>query len=420
MAYPARVSSPPPPTWPGHPGQDHDPTTLRPVTAPTPGSLTPGSLTPDTTTLRPAADPKAVEAAARAARRSRFRRNARRTIVVVLVCGLAILLGVVGGAVARYGQRMTAAAPPTDSTTPSASTTPTPDAATAADPASAVRGFLEAVARSDAQGALAYGQTQPADTSMITDTVLAAAHQDNPITEINVPPGPTAELDDGDQTDVEASYKIGTERVTQTYTVVRSGQRFLLTDIANEVDVSSERSQQIPMIIAGHEVDSDTIVLLPGAYDVTSGLPYVDWGNTTTLLVKAPDASVDTSGLELGLTDAGSQALLTAAQAAVKACLSQHSLTPKGCPFSYDTTDKVTAKTITWALSNDPFADAEPQLSSESDAVGQVRLTLSLKLTYSGTSSFNDDKVKREQSVSAYPTATADLTQSSLTITWKS
>lgn len=320
---------------------------------------------------------------------------------------LAIILGVIGGTFVAGGRTP---APP--------ESTPTPTAPVGSDPAAVVRGFLEAVARSDAPAALAYAQTQPADTSFMSTEVLTAANAANPITEINVPPVPSVS---SDSTTVQASYKIGAERVTQGYEIDLVGGAWKLAKVGSELDLSAKRSKKVPMILAGRSVDADTIILLPGAYEVTSGLTYIDWGPENTILVKAPDDFLSGSKLDLSINDAGTAAFLAATNASLNACVKVKKVNPSGCPFEYSNSSyKVTPSTISWTLTEDPLADKTPRLSYDDDGVATLSASIRLQFKAKGKTTYDGKATTISTPVYGSATASADLTKDSVTIAWKS
>jgi len=330
--------------------------------------------------------------------------HSKRLVLIGIACVVAVALGVGGGALlATYGGRA------------AASQTPSPPAK-ATDPASAVRGFLQALARGDAGAALAYGQTQPADASYLNADILATALKANPITEINVPPVPTS----SDQTPtIEASYKIGSERITGRFDTVLVGDIYQLKKTTSDLDVASLRSARVPLVISGQTVDSDTVTVLPGAYLVTSGLTYLDWGPDNTLLIKEPDSFVPTSDLQETITDAGVTAFTQAVKASLTGCLKIKSNQPSGCPFKYTTTGyKIDPKTVIWSLTEDPMTGFDPTLSSTKPGVGTGSLSLNLQMKATATSTYDHKKQIINQAVFSSATVSADLTKDSVTVTW--
>lgn len=322
---------------------------------------------------------------------------------MVVVAGvLAVVLGVIGGTFVASGR---GGPQPTPSPTP-----------TTADPAAAVRGFLEAVAKGDAAAALSYSQTQPADTSFITNEVLTTALAANPITEVNVPPQPSTQ---DESTSVEASYKIGTERVTESYDVNLVEGAYKLEEVGSSLDVSSQRSENVQMILAGREVDSDTVILLPGAYEVTSGLTFIDWGADHTVLVKAPGAFVSASNLDLSINEAGVAAYLAAVTSSLSSCVKIKKVNPNGCPFAYTSTSyTIDPKTISWTLTEDPLVDKNPRLDYDDDTVAVLSVTLRLRFKAKGRTTYDQKTTAIDTTVSDSGEATADLTGSTVKITW--
>lgn len=330
----------------------------------------------------------------------------RRLITALVVASLAILLGVVGGTVLVRG----GAGPGDPADSPSPSPTGPPN------PADTVRAFLEAVAAADAEAALAEAATQPADLSMLTDEALTAALAEAPISEINVPPVNDVEPED-ETTSVRVSYLIGEERVNDSFDVTRTGQRWKVTETTTEIDLSSIRAKEIPLLVNGSKINSNTITVLPGQYEITSGLDYIDYGEENTLLVAAPSSgSGSTSSIKPTLTSAGTRAFTDEVESHLEACMAKKELAPKGCPFGYKLgyREKITAKTIKWVVAGDP--DLDPDLDYTDQHIAKANFQLQMKLTATGSK--NGEKSKFSETVSSYPTVTADMTGSSVRITW--
>lgn len=110
--------------------------------------------------------------------------------------------------------------PPGSSASAPASNPPSAPAATQAS--DAVRGYLEALSKGDSASALALMADAPADTSLMSDAVLAESNKLAPLTDINVP----------DTTDefayrVDASYKLGDSPVNESFNVKKNGGHLL-------------------------------------------------------------------------------------------------------------------------------------------------------------------------------------------------
>ena len=329
----------------------------------------------------------------------------RRLITVVVVGSLAILLGVVGGTVLVRG----GAGPgsPQDSPSPSPTGPPTP--------ADTVRRYLEALAAGNAEAARAEAASQPADVSMLTDDVIAAALAETPITEINVPPVTDVEPDD-ETARVPASYLIGEERVNESVDVIRSDGSWKVAETAVGVDLSSVRSENVPLVVNGATINADSITVFPGRYEITSDLDHIDYGEDNVIFIASASDSVSTGGIEPTLSSAGAKAFTDAIDAELDACVAKKELVPKGCPFGYKLgyQEKITKKSIKWSLASEPEHD--PYLDSNDQSMGKATFDLKLELTATGTK--NGEKHTFDESVSVFATVMADMTTSTVTLNW--
>ena len=90
----------------------------------------------------------------------------------------------------------------------------------AVKPSDAVKSYLEALAAGQAATALSLGDDAPADTSLLTDAVLAQSNKLAPLTDINVP-----DVNDEYAYQVAASFKLGKQAVNENFSVAQIGRR---------------------------------------------------------------------------------------------------------------------------------------------------------------------------------------------------
>lgn len=257
-------------------------------------------------------------------------------------------------------------------------TVPAPQATKASD---AVKGYLDALAAGQAEAALAFGNDQPADKTFLTDAVLAESVKRAPITDIVVP-----EVADENAYQVSATYKIGGQAVNQSFSVRKEGDAFQLSDTTQDVSLGSVQSNTVPMLINGVKVTTEKVTLLPGSYAVTSGLTNINYGPKSTILIKSPQ---DYAPIELTptLTKAGSAAFVKAAKSAMAKCVDEHALAPKGCPFGLRASSgqKVTASTIRWKLTGNPWDNLKPRLDYQNPARAEASASMTFTFTAKGT-----------------------------------
>ena len=270
-------------------------------------------------------------------------------------------------------------APPGGSAPPGGTSAPPQVVNSKAD--EAVKSYLEALAAGQAGVALALGKDQPTDTTFLTDAVLADSLKRAPITAISVSP-PDDEYDNS----VEASYNLGDQQVNETFTVQKTGDNYLLYDIAQNVSVESIRSRTLPLLINGVSVQSDEVYLFPGSYLLTSGNEYASYGNGA-LVVKHPGDYPNAYELRPKLTKAGTDAFIDAAKAKLAACVKERKLRPAGCAF-FNLREKqgqdIEEKTIKRTIDGDPWSNAEPKLNYQDPAIAEVGISIDWSATAKG------------------------------------
>jgi hypothetical protein len=299
--------------------------------------------------------------------------KSRRLPLVLVAVGVALLLvvGVTVAALTAGRDKNPAAANGAGSTA-------------AEKPSAAVRGYLEAVAARDAERAIGYLETAPADKTFLTRKVLAASAKRAPLTAIDVP-----EVS-GDQTSwVTARYNVGKQAVTEDYSVTESDGRWKIVRGLTELNLGNRRDQPLPLLINGVELTTDTAALFPGHYSFTTSSKWVSYGSGATVVLTDPSNPISPR-LTPMLTPDAEAAFLSATKKALSSCLAQRKLAPPGCPNRLEArrNQKVDEKTIRWTLTNDPFADArvtvDPSDLTVAEAVLRPRYHFKAKGTQDG------------------------------------
>ena len=205
----------------------------------------------------------------------------------------------------------------------------------------AVQGYLDALAAGNAAAALSYAEQAPADTSLLTDEILAASNAVTPITEIQVVE-PANEY-----SPVTASYLLGDQTVSTEFYASNTSGSWKLESITRDIGIADMNG--IALTINGVPVQDTRVTLFPGSYSLvpTNSLYVVDGG--AFVLTSPQDTTSYT--MQLDISSTGQQKLRTAAQAHLKSCLKKTSLSPKGCGFSIraNGTGAVKAK---WSISS--------------------------------------------------------------------
>ncbi|MCW2802136.1 MAG: hypothetical protein JWN06_353 [Propionibacteriaceae bacterium] len=243
----------------------------------------------------------------------------------------------------------------------------------AGNPSDAVRRYLEALAAGQARAALAAGEDQPGDRSFLTDAVLKDSNSRAPITEIDVP-GVT----DQNTYSVQASYKIGDQPVTESFSVNRVGGNWKLTKPFAELNIDYARRKTLPMRLNGVPVKNDRVRLFPGSYAFTTGSKYVDYGSDNVLLLKTSSEYPIAKGVKPSLTETGSKAFLKSARAGISKCLDQQKLVPSGCPFGIRLLpgQKIDESTISWKLAESPWDHVVVGLDAEKPALARAAVQM--------------------------------------------
>lgn len=333
----------------------------------------------------------------------------RRLLVTLVAVLVSALLGVVGG-VALVAGRGGAGRPPPPVPSPTA-TTPTAPTAPVGTTAAVVRTYLDALARGDAAAALATAATQPADTSLLNDQVLSVSRAMAPITDVNVP-------EVGDAGAVEASYRVGSERVTETFSVTEVDGSFRLTEVVSELDVSSLRSDRLPLRVGGAEVTGNRLTLFPGSYPVRTGNPRVSYGEGA-LLVPMPGRVLSSSDLAPTLTEEGTGAFATLVEDTLDECLTRTGPTPPGCPFeaAVNSGHEIRGEGR-WVAQDDPSDTFDPRLDATDPTRATSYLTAGLVYRYRYTSEYEEGEQEGEVSVLLSTNAQIDLAAVPLRVTF--
>lgn len=196
-------------------------------------------------------------------------------------------------------------------------------------PSETVTNYLQAIAANDSVKALAELADRPADSTLLTDEVLRAAHVEYPMTRVRVTETNSAR--------VPATFEIGGEQVAVTIPVTVSDGQFKVTDggLAT-ADLSRVRKLGIPVLVGGRAAASDEPALFPSTYPVTSGDDRFDLNPTTPLKAVHPGSTAGLPEQRLAITSIGTTAVRTAVRTSLTACSEQRAVAPAGCPFRFD------------------------------------------------------------------------------------
>jgi len=287
-------------------------------------------------------------------------------LIVVGVSALLVLINLRQTAINDPGGRATSTGPTASGATE-----------TAPGPAEAVTGYLTALSSGDAKEALSYGATKPAESSMLTDKVLAGAGKQASLTAVEV-----TSVEGQSPATVHASYKIGKEQVTESFSVIKSGDLWKLERVAAQVELGPIRTGSIPVLINGTKVSKSSVNLFPGSYTFSTGLKYVDYGPDSTILIKTPSAFPNTSQLAVRVNAKGKNAAVAAVKKSYATCLKSDDAAPPKCPNRWTSSAaKWRDGTADWKQrGSDPFKKAKVVTSGV-----QAQVTIPLRVELSGT-----------------------------------
>ena len=263
-----------------------------------------------------------------------------------------------------------------------------------------VKQYLSALSRQDAASALAMpgvtdGLPQDAPTALLRSSALGE------LRDVTV----TGTHSAGENTIVSTSFVAGGKPATAEFTLKPHGRTFGIF----ESWAFAERPLSTISVTVAHgvqfQVGSSGVIDLrtTGAQGVT------DWGGTQTFLVFAPMAyafSLDTPKLaatptqvmttapgqngsvtvNVQATPAFTEAVQKELNAYLDECVTQHRLQPTGCPFGYQTGNRIVGEP-TWTMVDYPVVNVTAGTSTwvVRKAVGHVRITGEIQSLYDGS-----------------------------------
>jgi hypothetical protein len=272
-------------------------------------------------------------------------------------------------------------------------------------PSDTVVKFFSAVRDNNAKAALAELATPPTDSTFITDDILRAAHVDGAISNIVVP--------STNSTVVPVTYTLAGETVTDRISVQPVGNGYKISTSLNSGGISLKGKIRtgLPLSLAGTAVTTDTVILLPGSYPMTTTTDRLTYG-TGSLVVKRLSDATTSNDLKLQLSGKGQMTALAAVTTSLAACVTQKSFTPTGCPFKL-TGAKADPSTVTWTLLSTLADDMKVTLSTTDLTRSTVEVPLRLRLAYT------DGATPHTQELAPIAVGTVDLLHDPATVTWQ-
>lgn len=194
-----------------------------------------------------------------------------------------------------------------------------------------VEAYLTAISEADAQKAMSYLSSAPTNQLLLSDSVLLQSIHRAPLTIIDLTPA-AGTLSGTER--VDATYTIGGERVSTTFTTGFGEGRWMIRDAPASIGVGSLRAAGIPLYINGQRIPDtvDSLPAFPGTYELSTGNDLIAFASPSTIVVRSPDEAPTVGAVRLELTDAGTAAAQAAVRNALTACLAATSLQPDACP----------------------------------------------------------------------------------------
>lgn len=242
------------------------------------------------------------------------------------------------------------------------------DVDSASESSAVVRAYLEALARGDAESALALGQALPADRTLMTSDVLARVNEAAPITDILVP--------DTTAPTVSASFLLGSQRVNLEISTVSTPDGPRLRQTWGMLRLRSSDRGALPRLVHGVPVTAEEIPVFPGIYPVETGRALLDWGPDAVGIVTRPESfGAHDPVLRPTLTEIGTQRFAAATESYLTGCLASESLTPPDCPFEASSADEPDAGSISWSVEEDPMEQFDPRVDYDDSSTATARLS---------------------------------------------
>lgn len=273
----------------------------------------------------------------------------------------------------------------------------------------AVQGYLEALARGDAEAALSYGAGEPASKELLTDEILKSQIEKMPISNIRI-------LSDDSENgigfgQVHATANFGEQVSDVTFRMKKSGNDWKLDSSTVRLDMSTQAATNeslSALTVFGKTVGDSVLYVFPG---------YIEWGtNNKNLAVKGKPLLLDAMTGYVGaavptpeMSDSARKSITASVQSYLDECARSKSLSPEGCPqraHEYRAVDG----TVNWQAPNVEKVD-----------ISFSGYRLEARVTFNGTFSYTvqgRDGAPVSGTYSATLFGDADLNQTPPVLTW--
>jgi hypothetical protein len=277
----------------------------------------------------------------------------------------------------------------------------------------AVMGYLQALARGDANKALSYSTDKPASMELLTDDILKRQIDKWPITDIQILDDSSADGGIG-FAQVHVSAKFGDQTSIVTMSVTLNGRDWKLDHAVIKIETQNAGAninQSLRTVTVFGKPANGTLCVFPGWVDTGSSNPNLSVTAKPMLLdhLATYGGAAFGTDVQVELSDDGNNAILAAVSNALAQCQKSSSLHPPGCPVEVMDPTLVDG-TVVWGLADiskvkiDMFDEYRMQAMFS----GEITIPLSGQVRTGGT---------KIGTVSAYVAGTADMTQWPPTVT---
>lgn len=280
----------------------------------------------------------------------------------------------------------------------------------------AVKGYLEALARGDAEAALSYSEDQPATKEFLTDEILKRQIAQWPITNVRI-------LNDDSTTAgalgfamVHVVANFGDKTSDANIQVKKEHGRWKIASAAIKVSPdpgasSGTNAAAKTMTLFGKPIGDSAVYVFPGFTDVGSSNPYLTVTAKPLLLDQLSMSGLGWLQPTFALSDAGHDAANAQLAAAMANCQRSSLLAPPGCPIHLNPAGLVDG-TVEWGT-----ADLSQVKMDSFDPYrlvlrffGEVKVPVSVR-TMSGAT--------KQGTVSKFLSGDADMTQTPPGLTFR-
>ena len=256
----------------------------------------------------------------------------------------------------------------------------------------AVKNYLEALSRGDAEAALSYAVDQPASKDFLTDDILKKQIAKWPISDIRI-------LNDSSFAgtgSVHVAVKFGNQTSDERLSVKQHNGEWKLEQGATKLDIGQLRSYNQgamkTLTLFGQQVgNADNVYVFPGWIDLDNSNKNIKMEKTSDkalLLNGIP--GYDIAGplsLNFDISDAGRRATDDALRSFLDDCAKSKQLSPPGCPQRVNEPGLVDG-TVTWAAPADIGSVTLGSFDAKTVSVrlyGSVKYGISVKTVEGGT-----------------------------------